>query len=150
MKCPSFVRRTAVLTVVVIMSLSTAAVAANAGTAVRSTSATALSVSPDFTCPSAVVCIFKQTNFAGAVLNIPTSNNSHWFNLTNGTGFTLPFGSFNDNSGSSIVLGNASTGATKCFLPHTRINAPDSVRRDRYIWIEFGVTDCSGRLGPLP
>jgi hypothetical protein len=101
-------------------------------------------------CPSPAVCVFQNTGLTGTVLVVSTAVNSTWINLT-ANGLSLPWGSFNDNSGSSVVFGDAQTGVETCYPAGTRNgNPPSSVRSDRYMWIEFGVTDCTGRTGPLP
>lgn len=118
------------------------------------TSVTQAAAGPDFTCPSPAVCVFQNGNFTGNVAIFPTQSDSGvWINLTNPFGqggiLTLPWGSFNDNSGSSVAFGDAQTGQTKCYPAHSRVAYP-SVTAYRYMWIEYGVTNCTGHLGPLP
>lgn len=114
-------------------------------------SAVAASVTPDFTCPAPAVCVFDGANGTGVHGVIPTSDNLHWVNMTAKTGISLPWASFHDDSGSSVVFGDAQTGKTsQCFLPGSEFNVPTSIGADRYVWIEFGNTDCTGTVGPLP
>jgi hypothetical protein len=158
-----FGRRAAALMATTIVSLGIVAASAQAATASSShPSATApatvvqATVGPDFTCPSRSVCIFQDNDWSGLVEAFPTVNDSEqWINLVRPfgvpSGLTLPWHSFNNNSGSSVVFGDAQTGQETCYLPHARISGlGSSVGNDRYMWIEFGNTTCSGVVGPLP
>jgi hypothetical protein len=112
-----------------------------------------LGASPRFLCDdfAPAVCVFQGSNWSGTADAFPTGADSEqWINLTSGTALSLPWGSFNDDSGSSVVFGDAQTGNEVCFLPHTRISEPANVIHYRYMWIEFGNTHCSGSVGPLP
>ena len=114
-------------------------------------SAVAASVTPDFACPTPAVCVFDGQNGTGAHGTIPTSDNGRWVNMTQLTGIALPWQSFHDRSGSSVVFGDAQTGQrSPCFTPGSEFNVPSSIGEDRYVWIEFGNTGCTGTVGPLP
>lgn len=154
-------RRAALLMATAIMSLGITAASAQAATVSSSqagpTAPTTLvkaSVSPDFTCPDKAVCVFQDNNWSGLVEVFQTVPDSEqWINLVSPfgvpSGLTLPWHSFNNNSGSSVVFGDAQTGLETCYLPHARISGA-SVGIDRYMWIEFGNTTCSGVVGELP
>jgi hypothetical protein len=117
--------------------------------------ATKFYTSPDFHCLTASACVFQGRNWTGFAEGFPTASDSEqWIDLTNPfgggpSGLKLPWGSFNDNSGSSVAFGDDQTNHTKCYPPHSRISEP-SVTHYRYLWIEFGNTNCTGHLGPLP
>lgn len=156
-------RRAAVLMATAIVSLGITAASAQAAMASSShasttapTTAVKASAAPDFTCPSKSVCIFQDNNWSGLAESFPTVNDSEqWINLVSPfgvpSGLTLPWHSFNNNSGSSVVFGDAQTGQETCYLPHARISGlGSSVGNDRYMWIEFGNTTCTGVVGPLP
>ena len=117
--------------------------------------ARAAPVSPDNSpppCESAALCIWQVNNFKGTEVTFPTADyRGTWYYLPD-HGLTLPWGSFYDNSGSSVVFGDASTGLTKCY---DKAKYPDgvpnpSVNHYGYFHIEYGVTDCTGTVPKLP
>lgn len=112
-------------------------------------------VQPDFTCPNPGVCVFDGDSFNNDVVVIdPATEGGSWLSLT-GLGLTLPWGSFNNNSGSSVVFGDQAQ-QIKCFGPGTRLDAAqiDSIaswiRLARYVFVEFGNTTCSGSHPKVP
>jgi hypothetical protein len=130
---------------------SAAVTSAHARTAAPAIAA-ATSADPDFTCPDSSVCVFQDLGWSGNPVGVfPTAAYSEqWTNLVSSAGLALPWGSFNNNSGSSVVFGDAQTKTVACYLPHARISEPPVVTHYRYMWIEFGNTTCTGYVGPLP
>lgn len=157
-------RRAALLMATAIMSLGITAASAQAATVNSShaspTAPTTLvkaSVSLDFTCPGKTVCVFQDNNWTGVHESFPTADYSEqWINLVSPppgvtSGLTLPWDSFHNNSGSSVVFYDAQTGQPDCFFPNTKISGlGSSIGNDRYMWIEFGNTNCTGSIGPFP
>jgi len=95
------------------------------------------------------VCVYQDTNYSGLEVNfIPSQDGGHWISLT-AAGLSLPWSSFHNDSQSSVVFGDAQTGAWKCFPANTG-RASVSIGSYRYMWIEYGIPDCSGSFGPLP
>jgi hypothetical protein len=131
---------------ITLLGMAPAQAGTNVAMAARSA---ATSVTPDFTCHTKSVCVFDGPNGTGVHGTFPTSDSEHWINMTQKTAITLPWASFHDNSGSSVVFGDKQTGAKQCFLPGSKFNVTNFVGRDRYIWIEFGNTDCTGHVDPL-
>jgi hypothetical protein len=159
MKLHRFSRTAILLMSAAIFPLGIITVSAQAATVSsarpRATVSTAVArthASPDFTCPSASVCVFQDNNWSGAVFIIPTANGGEtWVDLTTGGALALPWRSFHDNSGSSVTFGDAQTGLETCFLPGTKLDKlGTSFGNYRYMWIEFGNTGCTGQVGPLP
>src|SRR5262249_11469249 len=116
-----FFARTAItIAATAIASLGVAATSAQAATG-------SPHASPRFMCDSfaPAVCVFQHANFSGnPAIPFQTSVYSEeWVNLT-ANGLSLPWGSFNNDSGSSVVFGDAQTGSEECFLPGTRISEP--------------------------
>jgi hypothetical protein len=133
-----------------------AATSAAGSTTATSPTVTSSTATPDFTCADRTVCVWQDANFSGPgiVESFPTADDSEqWINLVSPggvpLGMELPWGSFNNNSGSSVVFGDAQSDTGTCYLPDTRISEP-SVVHDRYMWIEFGNTGCNGSVGSLP
>ena len=142
-----FFARTAIaIAATAIASLGVSAAAAQTTTA-----------SPRFLCDNyaPALCIFQGSQWSGTAEYLPTTlYGDRWVSVTNPSGngpsgITLPWGSFNDDSGSSVAFGDAQTGQIMCYTPGTRLSEPP-VKSYRYVWIEFGNTDCSGALGTLP
>jgi len=97
-----------------------------------------------------VVCIYPGGNYTGAFQAwFPDAAGGFWISLTNDSGMTLPWGSFHDFSGSSVAFGDVSTGQRKCYVVESSAAYP-SVTSYRYMWIEYGVKNCTGTLGWLP
>ena len=99
------------------------------------------------------MCVFQDSDFTGNPYGWPTASYSgYWVNLTGTSSIALPWGSFNDNSGSSVAFGEASTGNTKCYAAGSRISSPSPswVTSSRYMYIEYGVSDCTVSLPSLP
>lgn len=130
--------RVAALMSAVLISLSVSATAAQAST------------TSGFHCLSPTVCVFQAANWSGTVATFPTHTYpDQWVSITAGYNVTLPWGSFYDNSGSSVAFGDAETQQTYCYKPGSRINEPPQTNY-RYIWIEYGNTNCSQTLPVVP
>lgn len=137
-----------------ILSLAALAPAANAAItrpagSAHATSAHTRSIQPDYTCPSRHVCVFHGTSFNGYHhAYATTSNKNKWISLTASPGnFSLPWGSVNNNSGSSVRFENTS-GDWECIFPHIKASVGNHVlanatRHYRYMYIEYGNTECS-------
>lgn len=113
---------------------------------VHALSMTPSAVSPDFTCPGASICLFKNDDFTGEVLVCATNTcRGAWFSTTVGG---VHAGSVNDNSNSVIVLGDVQDGIEVCLLPG-RYKIDHSFGFFRVL---FGVTSCPppSQLPPLP
>jgi hypothetical protein len=99
-----------------------------------------------FTCPSPAVCVFQGLNFTGYVATYPTFGASGgWLNLRNPGGLKVPWGSFNDNSGSRVQFWNKTLGATWCFPAHTRLSGsggPNGHTSAGWMQIDYGVPNC--------
>src|SRR5579863_2558826 len=146
-----FARTAVAIAATAIASLGLAATTAQAATSNPHASHSAvktvkLGASPRFSCDAnaPAVCVFQGANFSGnpAVPFSPSTFGETWTNLVT-YGFSLPWGSFYDDSGSSVVFGDGQTGITKCYVPGSRISEPEVVN-DRWMWIEFGNTECTG------
>lgn len=95
------------------------------------------------------VCVYQDTGYTGLEVNfIPSETGGHWISLT-AAGLSLPWGSFHNDSQSSVVFGDAQTGAWICF-PENTGRTSVSIGSYRYMWIEYGIPDCSGSVGSLP
>ena len=133
------------------------AATAIASLGVSAATAQAAPASPRFQCDNfaPALCIFQGSQWSGTAIELSTQlYGNRWVSITNPSGngpsgITLPWGSFNDDSGSSVAFGDAQTGQIMCYKPGTRLSEPQ-VRSYRYVWIEFGNTDCTGVLGTLP
>lgn len=118
---------------------------------------TTTAASPRFQCENnyPALCIFQGSQWSGTAIALSTTlYSNHWVSITNPSGngpsgITLPWGSFNDDSGSSVAFGDALTGQIMCYKPGTRLSEPQ-VRSYRWVWIEFGNTGCTAVLGTLP
>jgi hypothetical protein len=107
---------------------------------------------PDFTCPSRSFCLFQEPNLVGNVFVFTTDvYNGQWFSVTASPfDFSLPWGSLNDNSNSTVYFWDAQTGNEYCITPGQRGNPTGSsagVIHARYIFIKLGVPTC---LYPTP
>ncbi|HEY3902912.1 MAG TPA: hypothetical protein VGM14_03250 [Streptosporangiaceae bacterium] len=135
------------------------AIAATALTSlgVAAPAAQAATAGPRFSCDNyyPALCIFQGSQWSGTAIALSTTlYGDSWVSITNPSGngpsgITLPWGSFNDDSGSSVAFGDAQTGQIMCYTPGTRLSEPQ-VRSYRWVWIEFGNTNCTGSLGTLP
>lgn len=116
---------------------------------ITGTAAAQSTAQPASCTPSPIVCVYQLNDYRdiGAVFS-PATNGGQWISLTT-YDLTLPWGSFADDSGSSVAFGDASTKQTKCYDAGSDVANPEVVHY-RYIWIEYGDTDCNGTLGPLP
>jgi hypothetical protein len=140
------------------LGATTAVLAFGAGTASAQTSAPSVTARPAIAqtdptgaCnPSPRVCVFDGADYTGTkIWYVPATAGSGWLSMR-AKGLTIPWASLDNNSGSSIVFLNNSTHHAYCFGPsERRANAVDPIDAG-YIHIEFGVTDCSGILPPLP
>jgi hypothetical protein len=148
--------RAAVLMAAAILPLGIAAASAQAATAspppARTAAPAGIVNTPAFTCQQSQVCMFQDTGLTGAAHateTLPASG--FWLEVHANTGLTIPWGSFNDDSGSSVVFGDAQTGFEQCFKARSRISDPSAqVRASGFMWIEFGNTGCTGAVGALP
>jgi hypothetical protein len=100
-----------------------------------------------------ILCVYQLNNIndnGNVVVFFPSHpvDQDNWMSLT-AAGLTLPWGSFVDASGSSVAFGDASTGKTKCYPAESEVANPVVVHY-RYMWIEYGVKNCTGTLGRLP
>lgn len=103
--------------------------------------------SPDFTCPSSTFCLFQDTNLAGHHYSFTTDVwNGFWFSVTqNPFNFTLPWGSFHNNSDSTAYFYDAQINTLYCVLPNTEgtpIGPVASEVHARYLYIKYGVSTC--------
>src|ERR1035437_2234341 len=142
-------------------SLTTCSIPMPARSAPASAPATAKpAVQPDFTCNTPGVCFFDGADFTGAATNyIPSLEPDRWLSLTQ-DGLTLPWGSLNNNSGSSVVVEDAQDGHSHCFPPNGQWTEAEidnnispffsGIRSFRYVYIEYGNTLCSGSYPPPP
>jgi hypothetical protein len=102
---------------------------------------------PDFTCSSATFCLFQDPNLTGHHFSFTTdAYNGKWLSVTaDPYDFSLPWGSLNNNSGSSEYFYDAQTNIEYCVLPG-QIGNPtgDSAKmiNARYLYIKYGVTTC--------
>ncbi len=158
MKSRFFARTATAVAATAIASLGVAATAAQAATASTpqashsAVKTVKLGAKPRFLCDdfAPAVCVFQQGNFTGTAVPFATSMwRDQWVTLTQ-QGFMLPWGSFNDDSGSSVVFGDAQTGNKICYPAHSRIPFPTTVIHYRFMWIEFGETNCGGSVPPVP
>jgi hypothetical protein len=127
------------------------AAAAALALGVGMTPALASPQAPD-TCSALNLCVWNRTDFRGKEVSYPTSTHKadKWYSLTAG-GNSLPWGSFRDNSNSSVAFGDATTGKTRCYVAGDVVPYPASaVRSYRYFHIEYGISNCTGTLPPLP
>ena len=104
-------------------------------------------------CPSAHVCIFNGPNFTLFSIQQPTKSqcaSQQWCPIRGG-GMDVPWGSWVNNSGSSLVFGNASTNQTQCFGENLQdATPPASLRAYGYFHVEYGEHHCGGTIPPLP
>lgn len=158
MKRFSISSRAAILVAAALTSLGATAASAQAtttsgvqGGSITRPAATS-GATPDFTCPGSTVCVFQEASWKGTAAEYPTSNWSatgkwvgKFVSLTATSSLTLPWGSFNDNSGSSVVFGDKQTGAKECYRPHSKFSDPPQTNYG-YIYVEYGNTTCSGEV----
>lgn len=108
---------------------------------------------PDFTCGSPSVCVFDGSNFNGNETSfVPSLVGDQWLSLTM-NGITLPWGSFNNNSGSCVIFYNASAAEAFYAEAHVRLDAAQlsaATLAGRYIYIEYGYPDCGDANVPSP
>jgi len=96
-----------------------------------------------FTCPSATVCIFQNSNYTGIEESYsPASSHGFWIHITgifppSGTGVPE---SVNDNSNSAVEFYSTSANAYRCVAPGGReaiANHPYD-----YLYIAYNVANC--------
>jgi hypothetical protein len=112
-----------------------------------------------FTCNEPSVCVFQGGNFDGnAISFVPSLVGDQWISLT-ASGIYLPWGSYNNNSGSCVLFGNASAPANQQLvdgLPFTKADSAQLsiypyVQAGRYIYIEYGNKNCTkSPIPPIP
>jgi hypothetical protein len=119
-------------------------------------------VQPDFTCTSPGICVYQGDNFNGAPTDfVPSLEPDRWLNLTTNGINTLPWGSFNNNSGSSLIIADGQTQRAICILPAEppplKLTRADivadlgsAILHDRYVFIEYGNATCSDKNVPPP
>lgn len=108
-------------------------------------SMTAVSVSPDFTCPSRTICLFQNDDFTGAVLTCATDVcRGAWFSTTVGG---VHAGSVNDNSNSILWTYDKQDNVLACWEPGRHVLS----HTYGFFRVAFGVTSCIGApVPPLP
>jgi hypothetical protein len=161
MKHLFFGRRATVVIPTVILSLGITSASAQAATVssphVSAAASTMVKASASQDSSTPQVCVFQDNEEGGNFACFPTATwSGRWVNLVTPapgepSGLTLPWGSFIDDSGSSVVFGDAQTGQTECFAEDSvGIGLKSTIGNDRYMWIEFGNTSCTGKVGKLP
>jgi hypothetical protein len=148
--------RAAVLVAATLMSLGATAASAQAATTsgargggITHPAATS-GATPNFTCPSHTLCIFQDAKWRGTVGEYQTSDwAGAWVSLTTTSSLTLPWKSFHNNSGSSVMFGDYQTGAEECIRPDSKLSDPPEIHYG-YIWIEYGNTNCTGNVPQIP
>ena len=101
-----------------------------------------------------IICIYFAPNYtetsAGGPVDFRPGDPAlaGWVNMRNDN-IVLPWGSFVNDSGSSVVFGNASTNTTHCLPAHYENPNPTSVIHFAYLHVEFGVTNCTGTIPGL-
>lgn len=114
---------------------------------------------PEFTCGEPSLCVFQGSNFNGNVTSFtPSLVGDRWLSLT-ANGLSLPWGSYNNNSGSCVLFANASAPANQRLvdgLPFTRedgaaLSIFPYLQGGRYIYIEYGNKNCTkSPIPPIP
>jgi hypothetical protein len=116
-----FAGRKTAATAVAVAILSSGAIAASAqavtvssphphGVVVKAPVTAKSAAQPDFTCSSPGICVFQGPDFNGNPTDfVPSLEPDTWLSLTQ-FGLTLPWGSVNNNSGSSIRFEDAQNG----------------------------------------
>jgi hypothetical protein len=98
---------------------------------------------PDFTCPDRTVCLFQDPGLTGPVCEFPMPGDGDiWFALRSACGFSIPWGSLNDNTGSRVIFQDRQTGAEYCKPAGYRGTPSSAVRNTGYMYIQYGVPDC--------
>jgi hypothetical protein len=103
------------------------------------------SVQPDFTCPSATVCLFPNNDFTGSYpdwggpAELATDVwNGEWYSFAQAGASDPNPGSLNDNSNSVMWVYAKDINAGICLTPGRYILE----HTYGYFFIEFGVTTC--------
>lgn len=122
-----------------------ASVATRASVSAHAIPARPAGVTPDFTCPNPALCLFQENNWSGTpVVYTPSSQGGHWISIAGS--LIEPWGSFNDNSGSSVVFDNTTSNQEFCFTAgsrHEESQGTPNVWHAQWLWITYGIGDCS-------
>jgi hypothetical protein len=141
------------LTAAATMLLGTGAASARAGPAAQvHGTTTRLPASSDGPCDQyrPDVCIYQGNYYTGNADIIPTSQHGYWISITSSGIISLPWHSFHDFSGSSVVFGDAQSGAEVCYFAGGSLPGVGPVGYYRYVDIEYGDPMCNGSPPPLP
>lgn len=145
-----FVLGSILLMAALVFTFSPATPSAHAASVSASTHALSMTPSapsPDFTCPSATICLFPNDNFTGTPKTCAVDVcRGAWFSTTVDG---VHAGSITDNSNSAIVLGDVQDNFELCISAPNRGKPNHSFGFFRAL---FGVTSCPppSQLPPLP
>ncbi len=100
-------------------------------------------VSPDYVCASSTLCLFQDTGLTGNACPFPMPQSGDTeYSIRAYCGFTVPWGSLNDNTGSRVIFIDNQSGVQYCEPAGYRGTPPLAVRNTGTIYIQYGVTLC--------